>query len=172
MIELPEAPRLVPPTTDVRTSYLVGEQADMLFRGSQTSWLVEASRDFDTYVAERRGIRERWGVPSEVFWWVAGDLYLGSLVLRHRLTDDEGGGHVGYHVVQPWQRQGHATAMLGAVLPKAAALGLDRVLLTVAPGNVASLAVAARHGGVADGRNHEGEDRYWVETGRTGTPTA
>lgn len=169
MIELPEPLRLVPPTTDVRTSYLVGEQADMLARGSDPGWLAEASRDFATYVADRRGTRERWGVPSEVFWWVAGEYYLGSLVLRHRLTDDEGGGHVGYHVVQPWQRQGHATAMLGAVLPKAAALGLDRVLLTVAPDNTASLGVVARHGGVADGRNHEGEDRFWVRTSRPGS---
>lgn len=61
--------------------------------------------------------------------------------------------------------------MLGAVLPKAAALGLDRVLLTVAPDNVASLAVVAQHGGVADGRNGEGEDRYWVATGRDLPPT-
>lgn len=62
----------------------------MRARGSDASWLAEASRDFGTYVAVRRGIRERWGVPSEVFWWVAGEFYLGSLVLRRRPTDDEG----------------------------------------------------------------------------------
>ena len=164
MIVLPEPPRLVPPTTAVRVSYLVGELADMRVRGSSTDWLGPASEDFDAYVAERVGVRERWGVPSEVFWFVSGDLYLGSLVLRHRLTDDEGGGHVGYHVVAPWQRQGHATAMLGEGLAKLRHLGVEQALLTVAPDNVASLRVVARHGGVPDGRNHEDENRYWVPT--------
>ncbi|WP_375001639.1 GNAT family N-acetyltransferase [Aeromicrobium sp. CTD01-1L150] len=164
MIRLSETPHLQEPTTAVRTSYLVGEQADLLLRGTDTSSLAAASEDFGQYVAERRGIVERWGVPSEVFWFVSGEMYLGSLVLRHRLTEDEGGGHIGYHVVQPWQRQGHATRMLGEALVKAKDLGLERVLLTVAPDNVASLRVVHRHGGVPDGRNHEGEDRYWVET--------
>ena len=164
MIVLPEPPRLVPPTPVVRTSYLVGELADMRVRGSDTDWLGPASEDFDAYVAGRVGVRDRWGVPSEVFWFVAGDLYLGTLVVRHRLTDDEGGGHVGYHVVAPWQRQGHATTMLGQGLAVLQDLGVEQALLTVAPDNVASLRVVQRYGGVPDGRNHEGEDRFWVPT--------
>ncbi|QYJ04002.1 GNAT family N-acetyltransferase [Nocardioides panacisoli] len=162
MIELPEPPVLTEPTVRVQTSYLVGEQADMRHRGADATWLREASRDFAAYVATRVGVQERWGVPSELFWFTSGEYYLGSLVIRHRLTEDEGGGHVGYHVVQPWQGQGHATAMLGQALPRCRDLGIDPVLLTVAPDNAASMAVVGHHDGVPDGLNHEGELRFWI----------
>lgn len=166
MIELALPPALRPPSASVKTSYLVGEQADMLHRGSETAWLRDASRDFDAFVADRTGVRERWGVPSELFWYTSGEYYLGSLVIRHRLTDDEGGGHIGYHVVYPWQRKGHATRMLHDALARCADLGIDRALLTVAPDNAASLEVVRRNGGVADGVNHEGELRFWADTSR------
>lgn len=167
MIELPTLPSLIAPTTAVKTSYLVGEQADMLYRGTDTSWLAEASTDFDSYVAERVGIRERWGVPSELFWFTSGEYYIGSLVIRHRLTEDEGGGHIGYHVVYPWQRLGHARTMLRSGLTMCAALGIGTALLTVDPENAASLAVVRHNGGVADGINHEGELRFLLETSGT-----
>lgn len=164
MIHLPEPPTLVPPTASVRTSYLVGEQADMLHRGSSTAWLAGASQDFDGFVAERTGVSVRWGVPSEILWFVSGEFYLGSLVIRHRLIADQGGGHIGYHVVRPWQGQGHATTMLRQALEKAAGLGISPALLTVAPGNVASHRVVQKCGGEPDGLNGEGEVRYWVPT--------
>lgn len=90
----------------------------MLHRGSDASWLQTASLDFDGFVAARVGVRQRWDVPSELFWFTSGEYYIGSLVIRHQLTDDEGGGHIGYHVVYPWQRQGHATQMLRDALVK------------------------------------------------------
>jgi hypothetical protein len=68
MITLRETPHLVWPTTAVRMSYLTGEQADCLLRGLDTAWLGAASEDFDSFVAQRRGVRTRWGVPSTLFW--------------------------------------------------------------------------------------------------------
>ena len=164
MITLPESPRLEPPTTRVRLTYLVGEQADCVARGTDTEWLEAASADFDGFVAERVGVRERWGVPSTIYWYVSGDYYLGTLVIRHRLTDElaQVGGHIGYHVVAPWRRQGHATRMLAAGLEQARLLGLDRVLLTCDSANVASRRVILSTGGQPDGQ-HAGEDRYWIE---------
>ena len=164
MIVLPSPPRLTPPSTAVRTAYLVGEQADMVYRGADTSWLAAASADFDAFVEERVGVRERWGVPSEILWSTSGCYYIGSLVLRHQLTDDEGGGHIGYHVVYPWQRQGHAAAMLREGMTLARTVGIERVLLTVAPCNEASRKVIVRNGGIADGMNHESEMRFWIDT--------
>jgi GNAT superfamily N-acetyltransferase len=130
VICLPEVPALRWPTVAVRTSYLVGEQADCLLRGTPTDWLGPASEDFAGFVDERRG------VPSTVFWYIAGEYYLGTLVVRHELTPElaEVGGHIGYHVVAPWRRQGHATRMLAAGLTECRRLGLGRVLLTCDPG--------------------------------------
>jgi predicted acetyltransferase len=163
MIELAVPPTLTVPSTEVKTSYLVGELADMRHRGSDTSWLAAASRDFGAFVAERVGVRERWGVPSELFWFTSGEYYIGSLVIRHELIEGGGGGHIGYHVVYPWQRQGHATRMLHLALARCVTLGIERVLLTVAPDNAASIAVVRRNGGVEDELNDEGELRFWID---------
>lgn len=176
MIVLPEPPRLRTPSVDVRVSYLVGEQADMVHRGEDAVWLDEASRDFSTYVAERTGVVQRWGVPSTLYWFTSGEFYLGSLVIRHQLLADELGGHIGYHVVKPWQGQGHATTMLAQALEICADAGMERVLLTVDPANQASTTVVRRNGGVRDsegvnstglnseGLNSEGEARWWITT--------
>lgn len=164
MIKLLEPPRLVPPTTRVKTSYLVGEQADCVARGKATDWLDDASEDFAGYVAARRGVQVRWGVPATILWYVSRQYYLGSLVIRHELTNElaEVGGHIGYHVVTPWVRQGHATHMLAEGLDRARALGLTQVLLTCDADNVASRRVILANGARADGRRG-GEDRFWID---------
>jgi predicted acetyltransferase len=166
MIELPEPARLSWPTTEVRTSYLVGEQADCLLRGTPTDWLGPASADFDAFVAARRGVLTRWDVPSTLFWYVSGEFYLGTLVIRHELTSElaEVGGHVGYHVVAPWRRQGHATRMLAAGLVECRALGIDRVLITCDAANEPSRRVILANGGEPDGRIRN-EDRFWITLG-------
>lgn len=164
MITLPSPPTLSWPTSKVRTSYLVGEQADCLLRGTDTGWLAAASEDFEDFVQARRGVVQRWGVPSTVFWYVSGEYYLGTLVVRHELNGelaDEEGGHIGYHVVAPWRGQGHATRMLAAGLQQCAALGMSRVLLCCAPDNEASRRVILANAGRPDGQRH-GEDRFWV----------
>ena len=164
MITLPEEPRLAWPTTAVRMSYLTGEQADCLLRGTDTKWLGPASEDFDAFVAERRGVLTRWDVPSTVFWYVSGEHYLGTLVVRHELTDEltDAGGHVGYHVVAPWRGQGHAKAMLAAGLAECRKLGLPRVLLTCTQDNGPSRRVILANGGQPDDRRESGEDRFWI----------
>lgn len=167
VIHLIDTPRLVTPTTRVRVSYLVAEQADCLLRGTETDWLDAASTDFAGFVAARRGVQERWGVPSTVYWYISGDFYLGTLVIRHRLTAEltRMGGNVGYHVVAPWRRQGHATRMLADGLTQCQRLGLDRVLLTCAVDNEASRKVILANGGVPDDRVDE-EDRFWISLPR------
>jgi predicted acetyltransferase len=169
MITLTREPRLAWPTVAVRTSYLVGEQADCMLRGTDTDWLGPASENFDEFVAVRRGVQTRWGVPSTVFWYVSGEYYLGTLVVRHRLTPEltAAGGHVGYHVVAPWRRQGHATRMLAAGLAECRRLGLAEALLTCDPGNEPSRRVILANGGKPDGRLR-GEDRFWIRLGHGG----
>ncbi|TDD64749.1 GNAT family N-acetyltransferase [Actinomadura darangshiensis] len=163
METLVSPPRLVPPTTAVRESFLAGEEADLRLGGGPAGWLDEALTDFDTFVAGRNGVQRRWGVPYTTFWYVSGEHYIGTLILRHRLTPElaEVGGHIGYHVVPPWRRQGHATRMLAAGLAESRRLGLDRVLLTCGADNEPSRRVIVANGGVHDGRTR-GEDRFWI----------
>lgn len=170
MTDLPHPPRLVWPTTEVRDSYLAGERADHLAGGASADWLEAldaAGEDFDTFVTQRRGVHTRWDVPTTIYWYVSGEYYIGTLIVRHHLTAElaEVGGHVGYHVVAPWQRQGHATRMLAAGLVECRRLGLDRVLLTCSTDNEPSRRVILANGGVFDGTSR-GEDRYWITTPR------
>lgn len=163
MPELITSPRLVWPTVTVRESFLTGERVDCLARGESVDWLDAASDDFDAYVVGACGIQIRWQVPSSLFWYVSGEHYLGTLVIRHRLTPElaQAGGHIGFHVVMPWRRRGHATRMLAAGLTECERLGLSRVLLTCAPDNVASRRVILANGGVTGG-HARGEERFWI----------
>ena len=100
---------------------------------------------------------------STVYWYVSSEHYLGTLVVRHTLTPELSveGGHIGYHVVAPWRRQGHATRMLGLGLEKARELGVSRALLTCAPANDASRRVIEKNGGVPD-EQLGNELRFWI----------
>lgn len=111
-------------------------------------------------------------VPETELWWVEGDRFLGSVSVRHRLNDllEAWGGHIGYAVRPSARGQGHATAMLAAMLDHVRAnLALDRVTLTVNSKNPASMQVIEKNGGVfRDEIPHpwiEGDTgrRYWIE---------
>lgn len=164
MSVLERPPRLVRPTASVRESFLAGEWDDHVESGDPAGRLDPAFEDFEAFVAERRRVRRQWGVPCTTFWYVSGEHYLGTLIVRHRLTAElrEAGGHVGYHVVPAWRRQGHATRMLAGGLAECRRLGLGRVLLTCDPGNEPSRRVILANGGVRDGRAR-GEDRFWID---------
>jgi predicted acetyltransferase len=128
---------------------------------------------FARYVAGVReeeleeGRRPEGFVPGSWYWYVDGDVYLGRIQVRHRLTPHllEYGGHIGYGVRPTARRRGHATAMLHDVLPYARALDLDRVLVTCDVTNTASLKVIEANGGVFEDERG-GKLRYWIRTGR------
>ncbi|MDA1360086.1 GNAT family N-acetyltransferase [Glycomyces luteolus] len=104
-------------------------------------------------------------VPATTYWWTDDDMYLGRINLRHRLNASlsETGGHIGYDIRPTARRQGHATAMLAAVLPHAAAIGIDKALLTCGVQNIASRKVIEANGGVLEDERG-GRLRYRVPT--------
>ena len=105
-------------------------------------------------------------VPTTVLWWLDGDEYLGRLNIRHRLAPGRAGernGHIGYDVRPSARRKGHATAMLAAARPIAAAVGLSRVLITCDDDNEASRRTIERNGGVPADRRDE-KLRFWLST--------
>ncbi|WP_375479445.1 GNAT family N-acetyltransferase [uncultured Jatrophihabitans sp.] len=88
-----------------------------------------------------------------------------TLVIRHQLDGElaeEEGGHIGYHVVAPWRRHGHATRMLAAGLEQCAALGMTRALLCCDPDNAASQRVILANAAFPLG-GATAKDRYWIE---------
>ena len=106
-------------------------------------------------------------VHCTYYWITEDDEFVGYLALRHTLTPWllEEGGHIGYAVRPSRRGQGHASRALALSLGPAAALGLDRVLLTCDDDNVASRRTIEGAGGVyEDTRN--GKRRYWITTDR------
>jgi predicted acetyltransferase/diadenosine tetraphosphate (Ap4A) HIT family hydrolase len=185
-------PRLERPSAHVHTSFLAGmaqfqaegrgaaDDNSMVggeIRGYADGW--HAPEGFERYTRELcaqadPGTVLRPGhVPSTTYWWVEGDEYLGRIAVRHRLTPGllEGGGHIGYDVPPGARRRGHATAMLRAVLPLCADLGLDRVLVVCDTGNVGSRKAIEACGGVYEDERH-GKLRYWIATGGGAPGTA
>jgi hypothetical protein len=76
--------------------------------------LDEAAADFEAFVRDRRAERQLWGVPVTELWFVDGEEYIGTVVVRHELTQEllESGGHVGFHVVPHLRRRVMAHACL------------------------------------------------------------
>ncbi len=175
-------PELILPDVRVRESFLQavrevvteGNRAEAAYLGSeQTRYRAEWSspEGFAEYVATVRAdgaetTPRRIGiVPHTTWWWVDGEDYVGRISVRHRLTDflRDVGGHVGYYVRPSRRRRGHATAMLRAVLPYAADLGLERVLVTCDDTNEGSRRVIEAAGGVLE--DQQGVKlRFWLPT--------
>lgn len=130
---------------------------------------IETSQAFAAFVAQLRADprpdtpRPEWMVPQTTLWWADGDEFTGRLAIRHRLTPALRflGGHIGYDVRPSRRREGHASRMLAAALPIAAALGLDQALLTCDEDNLGSRRVIEKNGGVLEAAE-DGKRRYWI----------
>ncbi|WP_062645730.1 GNAT family N-acetyltransferase [Streptomyces maremycinicus] len=144
------------------TGLRLAPEADLADPGVFSAWVEQLRQQSDT--SEALG-EER--VHATHWWIVEGDTYLGAIDLRHRLNAVllDVGGHIGYSVRPSARRRGLATWALGAVLPEARALGLDKVLVTCDDDNVGSARTIERNGGVLeDVRATEagGKRRYWI----------
>lgn len=106
-------------------------------------------------------------VPYTVRWIVQDGEYVGRISLRHTLNGQllTWGGHIGYGVRPTWRRRGVATAALAQMLPLAAGMGIDPVLVTCDTDNEPSRRTIERNGGVYED-TRAGKRRYWVPTSR------
>ncbi|WP_406832042.1 GNAT family N-acetyltransferase [Pedococcus sp. KACC 23699] len=74
------------------------------------------------------------------------------------------GGHVGYSVRPSARRRGFASDALRHVVPVAAGLGIERLLVTCDLDNLGSARTIESAGGELEGEL-EGKRRYWIRTG-------
>jgi RimJ/RimL family protein N-acetyltransferase len=189
----PGEARLVPPTVDVHLSYLAalaefhGEGLNLHLdaprladRGTfarfvaalrlEAADVAAAFRQFgELGVVPYAGIDDidpAELVPETVRWWVAGTEFLGRIAIRHHLTERllRQGGHIGYEVRPRARGRGHATAMLAAALPLAAALGVERARIDCDVTNAASRRVVEKNGGLLE-KEDAGSLYFWVPTG-------
>jgi len=123
----------------------------------------------DRYVRRAFGVRLETPldgyVPQTVLWWADGDEYLGRVNIRHTLNRGLlwRGGNIGYEIRPRARGRGHATAMLAAALPLAAALGIREARIDCDVTNVASRRVIEKNGGVFE-REERGSYFFLVPT--------
>ncbi|MET8836798.1 GNAT family N-acetyltransferase [Micromonospora sp. NPDC004540] len=169
-------PELIAPTVRLHGAWLAahrewgpGRHEDGF--GLRPSDEVVSPAGFAAWVALLTDEPDRTPDPGRVRctyrWIVEGDRVLGGIALRHELDDFllRVGGHIGYGIRPSARRRGLATWALGRMLDEARGLGLDRVLVTCADGNVASARTIERQGGVLeDVRDTElgRARRYWI----------
>ena len=106
-------------------------------------------------------------VPAD--WLVAevDGVPVGRVSIRHELNDFllGFGGHVGYAVAPEHRGRGYATEILRQAVARLATLGVDRVLVTCDPENIASARTIERCGGVLEDIRELPErrvSRYWI----------
>lgn len=170
-------PKLISPTIRLRDSWL--DSRDEWGREYQSGAGLHPGDDVDTadgfavwierlHRAADPSIPVGEGLVPATYWWIAErDTYLGAITLRHALNDFllRAGGNIGYGIRPSARRRGLATWALGAVLPQARALGLDRLLVTCEDGNLPSARTIENCGGVLeDVRDTElgPTRRYWI----------
>jgi len=114
------------------------------------------------------GLPEGW-VPSTTRFLLHEGRIVGLFNIRHRLTDNlqHFGGHVGYSVRPSERRRGHGIRLLEAAKDLARSLGIERMLVTCHPDNIASVGVIVKCGGVFEDRSYcelveHDVCRYWI----------
>lgn len=107
-------------------------------------------------------------------WIVEGDRVLGGIALRHGYGAlVRRAGHVGYGIRPSAHRRGLAAWALGRMLERARELGMGRVLLVCADGNVASARTIEHLGGMLEGVTDTAlgpARRYWITLDASGRP--
>lgn len=109
-------------------------------------------------------------VPQTVYWITDKDGYAGRISMRHSLNENlcKFGGHIGYEIRPSKRGMGYAKKALELILPKARALGLDKVLITCNETNIASKKIIEANGGVfekeiPDIEGRPNKLRYWIK---------
>ncbi|MCL2365193.1 MAG: GNAT family N-acetyltransferase [Defluviitaleaceae bacterium] len=95
---------------------------------------------------------EDWMVPQITYWLYVDGNPVGIVKLRTRLTDKlrEDGGHVGYGIAPSHRGKGYGALLIKTMTIEAAALGIDRILLTINSNNTPSIKIAVNNGGIIE----------------------
>ncbi len=85
--------------------------------------------------------------------------------MKSFLTDSlkKSGGNIGYGIAPMYRGKGYGKLLLHLLLQKANEAGVEKALLTIAPDNLPSIAVAMANGGTFAEETDE-YVRVWVDT--------
>lgn len=166
--------KLVTPSTRYKESYLESlKEFQQEGRDSDIS-VDNLNTDFDSYVNLLKGYKEgielpEGYVPESKFWLVDGNYLIGTVSIRHYLTDllERIGGHIGYEIRPSMRKKGYGKKILRLALNEAKALGINKALITCDETNIGSRKIIEGNGGVLENIESQGNGkprklRYWI----------
>lgn len=174
--------RLVEPSQALHASWLASmrEFDGAVLHGYSTFGFevdeLASDAGFDRWLERERqqNLRALDGFVPATAWWIVDDAepatVLGSIHLRHELNDWllAEGGHIGYGIRPAARGRGVARTALQLVLERAAAMGIERVLVCCED-NAPSRATILGAGGVLEdirtGQDGGRVERYWISLG-------
>ena len=108
---------------------------------------------------------ESWMVAQTIYWLYVDNTPVGIAKLRHGLTRalEIEGGHLGYAIAYPHRNRGYCTKLIGLILPEAAKMGIDQVLVTAKNSNQPSIKAALNNGGIVE-KCENGRHYIWIKT--------
>lgn len=104
-------------------------------------------------------------VPETIYWIMKDDNIVGIGRLRHYLNEKllQHGGNIGYGISTLYRGMGIGKKALSLLIEESKKYDLDKVLLTVDEGNMASRKIIESNFGVLD-RIDDGCCYYWINT--------
>ena len=162
------------PSVDLKDSYLSAIEEFHQEGRYENQNIEEIKSDFPKFIQHLKddslGVNLTEGRVSQTTYWIVDkDGYAGRISLRHVLNEHllKIGGHIGYDIRPSKRGNKYGTKALELVLPKARALGLEKVLLTCDSTNTGSKKIIEANGGVLENEvmGEEGEPsklRYWI----------
>lgn len=169
---------LIEPDVHYRISYVEALREGLHLDAATEIDIQLAKKDFAKYMEKRHDLSRPVTLADGTkvrrvrqldLWLVDGERFLGMASLRPELNDHlmKRGGNIGYAVRASERRKGYGDLILKLTLPRARALGMDRVLITCHDENIGSQRIIEKNGGVYQDRvKIPGRDllerRYWI----------
>lgn len=157
--------RLVRPSTEYAESFISALEELRTEPVRRYDWVPDITLDG---VGEYSRTLEEWSagrnLPAHLvactdYWLVDGEDYVGTVSIRHELTEQlrKVGGHIGYTIRPSRRRRGYGSQILALALTESKALGLGAVLLTCDKTNTASVRIIEKNGGALEDEQSQGD---------------
>lgn len=173
------ASKLVKPSVDHKESFLAALREYQEEGRYKFIKISEIEKNFEHFVKDiNEGHRHMhkpfadWiePVPETILWLVKENDYIGTFNIRHRLNWhlEKWGGHINFLIRPSMRRKGFGKKLLQKGMPIASYLGIDRALITIAPGNKSAQHVVEFCGAklqdeLAQTDRFPARMRYWLD---------
>ena len=173
------ASKLIRPSIDYKDDYLDALR-EYHAEGQYTHQDIGTLKgDFDAFVKElntEKGYPHQpyqdWvePVPETIVWLVKDGKYIGTVDIRHRLNWhlEKWGGHVHFNIRPSMRGKGYGQKILKKSMPIINYLGIDKALITIAPGDETAIHIVESCGGEFEDETTATDKfpamrRYWLD---------